>query len=482
MIKADFLFKNINQKQIIAKNFFWLSFSQISGRVLKAILIILAARILGASEYGRFSLSLSILSLFFVFADSGISSLVTRELSKKIKESKEYLSTSFYLKSLLLIFSIILVILAQFFIPSNKLKEIVLILLIMTALENIISFFYGIIRSTERMEKEALIYLSEIIVSVGLGFFVLFNFPSAKNLAWAYSLGAIVAFLVALIVLRKYLKIFFFYFQKKLVKKIALDAWPFAFLALVGRILTYTDVVMIGFLLRKSYLVGLYSAPLRVITFFQLPAILLAASILPSLSRKIIDKSEIVLIKKSLVFLSAIALPLIAGGLILSREIILFLFGQEYLASAKIFSLLILVIFFLYFIIIFSHLLFAYNFQKKNALFLSLSALVNVFLNFILISKFSIVGAALATLFSQIFCFFLFLFEVKKIEKTWPITFFDLRKIFFASLLMAVFLYLLKFFSFPLPILIFLGALIYLFFLFLFREPSLKEIREIFSQ
>ena len=70
MIKADFLFKNINQKQIIAKNFFWLSFSQISGRVLKAILIILAARILGASEYGRFSLSLSILSLFFVFAGS----------------------------------------------------------------------------------------------------------------------------------------------------------------------------------------------------------------------------------------------------------------------------------------------------------------------------------------------------------------------------------------------------------------------------
>ena len=54
------LLHNTTVWQTIAKNTFWLFFGQMMSRVLRAIIVIYAARVLGAASWGAFSYALGI--------------------------------------------------------------------------------------------------------------------------------------------------------------------------------------------------------------------------------------------------------------------------------------------------------------------------------------------------------------------------------------------------------------------------------------
>lgn len=83
-------FENIGVKQTILKNTFWLAVASGVSKFLKLILFIYVARILGATEYGKFTFALAFVTLFVVFSDFGLSSIVTRELSREKEKEKEF--------------------------------------------------------------------------------------------------------------------------------------------------------------------------------------------------------------------------------------------------------------------------------------------------------------------------------------------------------------------------------------------------------
>ena len=76
-------FNNIGTKQTIIKNTFWLTAGDAGSRVLKLILLIYVARILGATEYGKFTFALAFVLLFEIFADFGLNQIIIREFSKE---------------------------------------------------------------------------------------------------------------------------------------------------------------------------------------------------------------------------------------------------------------------------------------------------------------------------------------------------------------------------------------------------------------
>ncbi len=61
-----FFLENLGVKQTIFKNTFWLAVAEGVTKFLKLILIIYVARVLGATEYGKFTFAL-FLSLCLVF-------------------------------------------------------------------------------------------------------------------------------------------------------------------------------------------------------------------------------------------------------------------------------------------------------------------------------------------------------------------------------------------------------------------------------
>ena len=116
-------------KQTIFKNTFWLSVSEVITRVLKFLLIIYVARVLGALEYGKFSFALNLVAILVIFADLGTSTIITRELSKDLKKGKQYMSSLFSLKAFLIIFTLFLInIIAIFIAPDPNIKRVIFLL------------------------------------------------------------------------------------------------------------------------------------------------------------------------------------------------------------------------------------------------------------------------------------------------------------------------------------------------------------------
>ncbi|PIR04599.1 MAG: hypothetical protein COV57_03580, partial [Candidatus Liptonbacteria bacterium CG11_big_fil_rev_8_21_14_0_20_35_14] len=74
----NLLFNNTSDKQTIIKNTLWLSIGQVIGRLVRVLIIIYAARILGAESYGAFSYALSIAALLSILADLGINGTIVR--------------------------------------------------------------------------------------------------------------------------------------------------------------------------------------------------------------------------------------------------------------------------------------------------------------------------------------------------------------------------------------------------------------------
>ena len=97
------LFKNTGTSQTVLKNTFWLSFGQISGRLIRAAVIIYAARMLGVAEYGVFSYVLGLAGFFSVFSDIGVSSILTREAAKRPENRMQIFATTFWIKMALLL-------------------------------------------------------------------------------------------------------------------------------------------------------------------------------------------------------------------------------------------------------------------------------------------------------------------------------------------------------------------------------------------
>ena len=88
-------------------------------RLIRAVLIISSARILGAEGYGIISYGLSLVAFFGIFTDIGLSSLLTRESTKDPENIPALLSTTFFLKLAILALAVIVMVFAAPYLTKN---------------------------------------------------------------------------------------------------------------------------------------------------------------------------------------------------------------------------------------------------------------------------------------------------------------------------------------------------------------------------
>ena len=91
------------------KNVSWVTISQVVVNICAFFWTVATARYLGVSDYGILSFAISFVVLLGMFADLGISSFTTRELSKYPDKTKKFINNIFPLKLILSLFLFILV-------------------------------------------------------------------------------------------------------------------------------------------------------------------------------------------------------------------------------------------------------------------------------------------------------------------------------------------------------------------------------------
>ena len=120
----SFLFDNTSIRQTIFKNTFWLAVAGGISKLLKFVLFVYVARILGATEYGKFTFALAFIGLFIIFADLGLSQIITREFAREKEKEKEF-SAIVSLKILLSLGTFVLVLLGSFLVVARVFSRIV---------------------------------------------------------------------------------------------------------------------------------------------------------------------------------------------------------------------------------------------------------------------------------------------------------------------------------------------------------------------
>lgn len=92
--------------QRVLRNSAWLFTADALAKVLALIIQVIAARYIGAKDFGVFSFAFSFAGILMIFADSGINTFLAREISRNRERMGEYMDNAFFLKGALTLASV----------------------------------------------------------------------------------------------------------------------------------------------------------------------------------------------------------------------------------------------------------------------------------------------------------------------------------------------------------------------------------------
>lgn len=476
-----FLFRNTTTRQTIAKNTFWLTVSNVGGRLLRSIVVIYAARVLGAAGWGVFSYAITLAAFLTIFIDFGINAILIKESSKTSDKSyrSEILSTSFYIKLVLLALGIfIILVIAPRFATMPQAKALLPIIAAIFIFDSLRQFGFSINQALERMEREAGLFLFTNLAIVGFGFSLLLASRTVQAFSYGYALGTAAGMIATAIVLRESLTKIFSAFRWQLVKPILAACWPFAISGLLGSLMINTDILILGWLKPASD-VGIYSAANRIIQVLYILPSIIAASTLPAFSRLVAQKSDKMRTALehviSLSFL--IAIPTAIGGIILGKEIMAGVFGGSFSPGAVAFQILLLTILIDFPAVILSGALFAHSKQKSLIAYSAIGGITNVVLDLLLIPSFGITGSAIATFLAQLVSNYYLWRKVKR-TVAFSVTPY-LKRIAIASGVMGIIVWALNAVGISFLMIVPIAGALYLFLLYKLREPLLHEATKV---
>lgn len=380
----------------------WMVFGNIFSLILSFLVGAWVIRYLGPEEYGILSYVLAFVGIFAFIASLGITSILQRELVNHPEKRDSILGTAFILRlgggALAFLISVFIIFLLE---SSTLIKLLVLIQafsLIFYSSEVITLFFASRVESKKSVQASILSgtissLLKVILILSGAGIiwmmvvFVLDGFWLSVFLFLAYK--------------RSGLKIRDWRFNKPLAKSILSSSWLLALTSASVLIYMRIDQVMIKRMI-DAETVGLYASSVKIFEFTYIIPSLITFSLFPAILNALkVSYTAYRRRLRHMVALLSILSILVAGTItILSKPIILILFGPDYLESLNVLRIGVWSLLAVSLSYLVDKSLVAENRIKFYFIITLLGAIVNVVLNYLLIPIYGINGAAVSTIIS----------------------------------------------------------------------------------
>jgi O-antigen/teichoic acid export membrane protein len=387
------------------KNFSWLLLENIIKVVIGFIVTIYVIKYLGPEQFGMLSYALSIVAISAPFATLGTESILFRNIIKDNDNEKTLMQTVRYIRLVTsLIISSILLVVFYFYFDKVIIFYIAIILLLSVVLQSFMIYreYFA------AFEKVKYITFSSIISMI-----VTNSYRVALILLKAKLIWFAVAYVIEKIVSIGSLKYFYqkisdnkkLVFDKNIAKQMIKDSWPLMFTTFAGVLYLQIDQVLIKYYLGFEQ-VGIYATAVKIIMLLYVIPTILSNILYPRIMQWHKELSNTEYIKKMnlIYFFNFLIAILILSFFILFGEwIMLFLFGEEFVASVEVLLIYSFGLIFVFFAANNNKLLMIDNLQKLMLGRNILGLILNIILNIILIPKCGINGAAYATVITEIF-------------------------------------------------------------------------------
>jgi len=486
----------VNVRKKVFKGTIWGIVSQIINVAFGFLTLILLARWLGPSDYGFIPLTMTVVAILGLFADFGVGHSAARFIVKysanEVNHIKSILRDSIFfilifgtlVSSILFIFSqeIALLLNEPGFEIFLKIGAVYLFS------SNIVKYTERVFQGFQRIDLSALQITVEsifkIILAIGL---VLLGF-GAVGAFMGYTISLTLSAFIGSSIL------YFKFYRKapnstKSIRK-KLFTYSIPILAINTSILIYmqTDIILLGYFFGTDS-VAFYSIPKKIIDSLLIPAFSLGAAVAPAIAYSMVNNKHGIdgkLFYESIKYLVLLTVPIAVGLAILSRPIILILFGNEYSSSIDILRLFALLLLLFSITSISSPVLTYLGKAGMRAKLVGISAILNLLLDFALIPKFGVMGALYATIITFL-PFMLSSFRICINECNLRLSVFNslLIKVALSSLLMGLVVTI--FFSnieniYGLILAISVGAIVYCIIIFILKAITFEEIKTIINK
>ena len=235
------------------------------------------------------------------------------------------------------------------------------------------------------------------------------------GITFAYIFANGIGLIYTVLVLRKKIVKPKFSFDVSFYKKLILAGIPFALTGIFYTIYYSIDIVMIT-QFASTYDTGLYNSAYKLINVLTLFYSIYSSVVFPVMSKLFVDEKDILQFSfvKSMKYLSLVTIPIAVFTFFYGYDIIN-IYGPEFVEAGGVLKILIWTVCFLFINGACSLILNASHKEYSVTKIYSIAAVFNVILNLILIPKYSVYGAAVATVASEILILLLQFYMIRKI-------------------------------------------------------------------
>ncbi|OGM93299.1 hypothetical protein A2333_01470 [Candidatus Wolfebacteria bacterium RIFOXYB2_FULL_49_7] len=388
------------------KNFAWLSTAQVGIRIVGAAFFFFLSRILGDAGLGQYSFVASLVPFWFIIVDFGASGYLYREWTHG-KDDLQTMNRDFNI-----LFTTRLIVLSIAFIPffvvnyiSNRdVLSSLIILFVALFISQMVGLYDLYLQSSNRFNVVAIRQIAEKVIATVVATIGLLLLPKV--------------FVVFFAILMSYIGALLYYryranlpFRFRLVldwarsKELFRKGMPFIFLGMFAAIYGRIDMIMLRYF-SGFEAVGWYSVAYKFLDIsFVFPSLFLA-SIFPLLSslygQEGLGERFGKLFEKSFRMLFSFGVLVAVFFMFFAPLVIDLFFTDSFAPAAPALRILMVGQMFAFLSLLFSNLLIVQRKEYKGLYVVMTCALLNVALNILLIPKFSLYGAAWATVAAEL--------------------------------------------------------------------------------
>jgi O-antigen/teichoic acid export membrane protein len=364
---------------------------------------IYVARYLGPEQFGVYSYAAAFVALFGTIARLGLDGIVVRDLVNHPEERDVYLGTVFWLKLIGALLTLgLLAIAAQF--TGNDATTNLYIFIIASGLifqsfdavdfyfqSKVLSKYVSICRLVQ-LALSSVLKLYLIFIQADLFWFVLVSLVDQISLAFS----------LAFAYWRQEIGSFFGRFDFGTAKAMLRNSWPLILSGIAISLYMRIDQIMIKEMLGERE-VGLYSAAVRLSEAWYFVPVIITNSLFPAIvnAKNISQELYHQRLQKLCTLMTWLAIAVALPMTFLADPVVNLLYGYHYLEAGGVLAIHIWGAVFVFLGVASGVFFTAENYTKKSLYRTALGAVSNVVLNFVLIPRYGINGAAAATVLSQ---------------------------------------------------------------------------------
>ncbi|MBU1092629.1 flippase [Patescibacteria group bacterium] len=367
------------------------------------VIVAYLTRYLGVAGYGDYATIFAYLGIFGVVVDLGLFVIGVREIAKHPDQEATILSNMLGLK---IVFGLAIFALAYgitWGLPySHVIRQGILLGAVSQFFISLNQVPLGSFQANLVMYKATISDVIARFLMLGLVWWFVGHNGTVLDMVLTVVAANIVAFGMNILLMRAnyWLRP---EFNLKEWGKIIKEALPMGIIMVLGAIYFRIDTLMLAGI-KGSEAVGIYSAPYKILEVLLVVPSIFMSSVLPvitaAMNRSVADAQ--IIFQKAFNFLSITALPLVAGTVIASTQIMLLIAGGDFVASGPLLKILVIALGGSFINSVMIYTMIAAD-QQKQLLVPYLGATIfNIVANLIVIPHYSYWGAALVTVVTEI--------------------------------------------------------------------------------